>query len=286
VPGPSTGEGALEANARASCTKSPSRSAYGGEDRPIVHSEQLVPGEDIMAPSVIVMALLLGNGVEQPHPSRVRWESPTVAAAIQRGMARSRTFRGLVEAIERTDGMVYVLEGKCGQGVRACLHMSLELSAGNRLLRIFVDPRRAAGCELAGSIGHELQHAFEALSNPRIRTAAALSSFFRQIGPEGPRRFETPEAERVGAIVARETCRAPRQSTDVLLRQASCRTSPSTFSAAGVEHARIRTSDLVEQREHVAPVPGVAVAQHFKRVLELVSNGGDQFAAAPAPRGD
>jgi hypothetical protein len=139
--------------------------------------------------------------------SRVRWEDPLIARAIAEGMERSATFRGLVEALDLTDGMIYVLEGSCGQGVRACLHMSVELSGENRLLRIFVSPRRAPGCELIASIGHELQHALEALRNPRIRNGFAMSSFFHQIGPETSRRFETVAAERIGSEVAREACR-------------------------------------------------------------------------------
>ena len=113
----------------------------------------------------------------------------------------------LVHEIEATDGVVYVLEGRCGQGFRAFLHMSVEIAGPYRLLRIVVNPGRAPGCELMSSIGHELQHALEALRNPGIRTGFALSSFFRRIGPQGSaRRFETPEAIAAGVAVAREIC--------------------------------------------------------------------------------
>jgi hypothetical protein len=163
--------------------------------------------------AVILMALVClsltihGTPAHQgPAIPRVRSENPLLSAAIVQGAKRSTTFRRLIEAIDATDGLVYVLEGRCGQGVRACLHMSVELSGKNRLLRILVNPRRAPGCELIGSIGHELQHALEALSNPNVRTSFGLSSFFRQIGPEGPLRFETPEAIQVGLVVEREAC--------------------------------------------------------------------------------
>jgi len=141
-----------------------------------------------------------------PAITRVRSENPLLSVAIVQGAERSTTFRRLIEAIDATDGLVYVLEGTCGQGVRACLHMSLELSGKNRLLRILVNPRRAPGCELLASIGHELQHALEALSNPNVKTSFGLSSFFHRIGPEGPRRFETPEAIQVGLSVEKEAC--------------------------------------------------------------------------------
>ena len=87
----------------------------------------------------------------------MRWEDPLIGRAIAEGVARSSTFRNLVDAVATTDGLVYVLEGQCEQGVRACLHMSVEISGQYRLLRILVNPRRASGCELIESIGHELQ---------------------------------------------------------------------------------------------------------------------------------
>ena len=158
--------------------------------------------------ALVCLSLTIHATPEDPKPRipRVRAQNPLLSAAIVQGTQRSTTFRRLIEAIDATDGLVYVLEGKCGQGVRACLHMSLELAGPNRLLRILVDPRRAPGCELIASIGHELQHALEALSNPSIRTSFGLSSFFHQIGPEGTRRFETAEAIQAGLAVAEEAC--------------------------------------------------------------------------------
>jgi hypothetical protein len=146
---------------------------------------------------------------QMPPVSRVRAEDPVIAAAIALGIERSTTFGRLIEAINATDGMVYVLEGKCGLGVRACLHLSLELSGANRLLRVFVTPSRAPGCELIGSIGHELQHAVEVLSNSRIRSNAELFSFFHRMRTETPVRFETAKAVETGLTVEKEACKRP-----------------------------------------------------------------------------
>ena len=161
--------------------------------------------------SLLCLALASGSStasaLQAPRVSRVRSENPLLAATIGRGVDQSPMFRRLIEAIDTTDGLVYIIEGKCGEGVRACLHMSLELAGPYRLLRILVNPRRAPGCELIPSIGHELQHALEALGNPRIKTSAGLSSFFHQIGPEGPRRFDTTQAVQVGLAVKKEACK-------------------------------------------------------------------------------
>jgi hypothetical protein len=112
-------------------------------------SRPLVERRTLAVISIALVSLSLtihGTPAHQiPAIPRVRSENPLLAAAIVQGTERSTTFRRLIEAIDATDGLVYVMEGKCGQGVRACLHMSLELSAKNRLLRILVNPRRALG---------------------------------------------------------------------------------------------------------------------------------------------
>ena len=160
-----------------------------------------------MALIFLLLTIYGAPAPQGPAMPRVRAENPVLSAAIVQGAERSKTFSRLIEAMNATDGLVYVLEGRCGQGVRACLHMSVELAGENRLLRILVTPRRAPGCELIASIGHELQHALEALSDPNVRTSSGLSSFFHRIGLKGrPHRFETREAIRVGLAVAKEAC--------------------------------------------------------------------------------
>jgi hypothetical protein len=140
---------------------------------------------------------------------RVRSESPPIVAAVALGAERSTAFRRLMEAIGATDGLVYVEHGECGRGVLACLHLSVVVSGPHRILRIVVSPRIARGCELTGSIGHELQHALEALSNPRVRSGAELFSFFHRIGPTESGTFETRAAVRMGLLVAKEACGGP-----------------------------------------------------------------------------
>ena len=89
--------------------------------------------------------------------------SPKIADAIAQGVERSPTFRRLVESIDATDGLVYVAEGVCLYGARACLPTSVVIAGPYRILRILVNPRRAPRCELVEVIGHELQNAVEVL---------------------------------------------------------------------------------------------------------------------------
>jgi hypothetical protein len=139
-------------------------------------------------------------------PGRVLSENPAIAALIRGATERSTTFRRLMETIAATDGLVYVEEGKCGNSVRACLLLSVQPSGPFRLLRVFVNSRGAADCDLMGSIGHELQHAIEVLHDPHITDLASAYSFFDREGPTGSGRFETPAAIHVGNRVGLEAC--------------------------------------------------------------------------------
>ena len=53
--------------------------------------------------------------------ARVRSTSPALDALIARAAQQSHTFRGLIEAIYASDGIVYVEAGQCGDYVRSCL---------------------------------------------------------------------------------------------------------------------------------------------------------------------
>ena len=75
------------------------------------------------------------------------------------------TFGELVETVNATDGIVYVKEGICGRGARACLKHQVIIAGPNRVLHILVDPHRP-DWDLMGALGHELRHAIEVLSDP------------------------------------------------------------------------------------------------------------------------
>lgn len=159
----------------------------------------------------VALALLaagIANAQDTTVAARVRSESPTIAAAIAEGIERSAAFRRLVEMIGATDGIVYVQEGSCRRSSRACLHLSVGVAGSYRFLRILVSTRKAPGCQLVASIGHELQHAVEVLANPKVRSTFDMFLFFDRTAPVGWRdSFETDEAIRAGLQVDKEMCR-------------------------------------------------------------------------------
>jgi hypothetical protein len=134
---------------------------------------------------------------------RVRTNSAVVATLIQEATQRSATFRSLVETIHVSDGIVYVNEGDCGHGVRACL-ADVKAAGPNRILRIQVDTRKA-DWDLMGSIGHELRHAVEVLGDPAITSNAAMYFFYTRTGRRGTATsFETQAAVEAGHAVRGE----------------------------------------------------------------------------------
>jgi hypothetical protein len=135
--------------------------------------------------------------------ARVRGSSQRLVAAISDATAGSQTFRGLVDQIGRTDGIVYVMEGQCQHGVRACLILSMTVMGTNRVLWILIDPRRVDR-DLTRSIGHELQHALEVLSHSSIRSGGAMTLLYRKEGSKEGDHFETDAAIKAGNAVRAE----------------------------------------------------------------------------------
>ncbi len=146
-----------------------------------------------------------------PTAAGVRTTSPVLAALIRQATGRSATFRGLIDTIEASDGIVHVSEGKCRHGARACLPLTVTVAGPFRILFIFVriDTRRA-DWDYMGSIGHELHHAIEVLSDPRITSSHAMVRLFTNEGRVVNGTFETNAAVDTGSAVRVEVLEALR----------------------------------------------------------------------------
>jgi hypothetical protein len=140
--------------------------------------------------------------------SGVRSTSSAIRELIDDAMWESPTFRGIVRAIGATDGIVYVEEGVCRHGVHACLLLDVTPAAGYRILRILVDRQGTLAhrgrLDLIATIGHELTHALEVLSERTLRSAAAVFLFYLGRVPTSNSAFETAAAIAAGAAVRGE----------------------------------------------------------------------------------
>jgi len=142
----------------------------------------------------------------------VRSSNASIVALIGLASQQSKTFRGLIETINASDGIVYVEKGECGRSVRACL-VSVTTGGGHRYLRVIVNTAEA-DWDLMGSIGHELRHTIEVLSNRTVTATASLHSFYLHSGSTGGflKPFETDAAVETGAAVRAEVQKYRRKS--------------------------------------------------------------------------
>lgn len=120
---------------------------------------------------------LLAAGPEH----RIRSADPRIASLVDEGRRRSATFGELSDAIARTDGIVYVVPGRCPVGgMRGCLLHVINAGDHARYLWIVVAAVDETAEQIA-LIAHELQHAVELLQNPSIRTSHDILTFYRSI---------------------------------------------------------------------------------------------------------
>jgi len=134
---------------------------------------------------------------------RVRTTNGAIASLLTEASTRSSTFRELVSTIEQTDGIVYVEPGQCRHGVRACLSLSVTRAGGFRILRVLVNLATDA-IELMATIGHELRHALEILTEPTVRSTQDAWLYYAREAPTNREVFETSAAIRAGLEVERE----------------------------------------------------------------------------------
>ena len=145
-----------------------------------------------------------------PTPARVRSSDSRIVSLLDEGAGRSETFRGLLDAIARSPGIVYVEFGYCAFGhLNGCLLPFVAASGGARYLRIVVtsDASRVNHDRLIALIGHELRHAAEVIQDERVVDVETMEALYRRIGrpiPNGTRGFETTEALLTGDAVLKE----------------------------------------------------------------------------------
>jgi hypothetical protein len=150
--------------------------------------------------SLIGLLVLSNAAAAMP---RVRSSNLRIQSALAEAASRSATFRQLIETIEATDGIVYVEDGRCRHGVRACLSLSVSSGGGYRLLRILVDGASDL-VALMATIAHELRHAIELLTEPSVTTTAAALYYYLREAPTTRDAFETSAAIRTGMVVEGE----------------------------------------------------------------------------------
>jgi hypothetical protein len=139
--------------------------------------------------------------------ARLRPQDPRVVQALKEGMARSATFRSLVERIESSHVIVYIA---INPNLKSSLSGALNwmTQAGKyRYVRASVRPDLMFN-QMIVTVAHELQHAVEVIEDESVIDEASLVAMYKRIGEPssaaGRLGWETREAQRMGGQVRRE----------------------------------------------------------------------------------
>jgi hypothetical protein len=169
--------------------------------------------------TVLMLAwLLTATGQDSgswPLTAPVRSSSTQITALLLGGVRDSPTLKRLIEKLETTDGIVYVESGTCRRGadkLDACLANDVVAAGAHRYLRVLVNLGKNR-VDLTGSIGHELQHAVEVLSDRSVTSTASMLASYQGDGRNGARSYETTAAVDTGLTVAREIAASRRRAT-------------------------------------------------------------------------
>lgn len=147
---------------------------------------------------------------------RVRSEDPLIRQILADGHKRSHAFRSLIDAIERSNLLVYVfwpvdLLSGMGGGLQV-----KGAANGQRVVFIVIN-RELSFVHVVPMIAHELQHAVEIANAPEVVDHASLVRYYERIGtPAGSLRknLDTVAARAVEGVVRSELRAAAGMSID------------------------------------------------------------------------
>jgi hypothetical protein len=177
----------------------------GGFARPTRADSGVLVGTTLISPARGASESSIAEPV-----SRVRSSSDAILKLFAEGSDRSATFLALIEAINRSSGIVYVEFGYCAFGhLNGCLLPFVAASHGDRYLRILVTPdtSRRSRSQLLALVAHEMRHALEVLDDHEVVDVPTMEAMYRKIGTPltgGQTGYETSAARAAGDAVLGE----------------------------------------------------------------------------------
>jgi hypothetical protein len=144
--------------------------------------------------------------------ARIRPQDPRLADLLRAGIARSATFRAIVNRLEAGTLIVYVSLSPTMRTSLAGKLTWMTKAGGFRYLRATINTEQSAE-QMIATLAHELQHALEVSDEPDVIDQRSLLSLYKRIGRpsvsglnEG---WETAAARETGFQVRRELIAFP-----------------------------------------------------------------------------
>jgi hypothetical protein len=138
---------------------------------------------------------------------RIRPQDPRTTQLLREGIARSETFRALVERIEASNVFVYVAVSPFIKSSLSGQLTWMTQAGPYRYLRATLSTDQSSDQAIA-TLGHELQHAVEVVDDEKVVSEKTLVALYKRIGE--PSRavtnagWETIAAQEAGYRVRRE----------------------------------------------------------------------------------
>lgn len=157
--------------------------------------------------SLIATSALAADPNEAWREARLRPQDPRLAELLRAGVARSATFRALVNRLESGHVIVYL---SLSQTLKSNLAGKLTwiTKAGSfRYLKATISVEQTAD-QMIATLAHELQHALEVSGDPEVTDQRSLLALYKRIGRPShsglAESWETVAAQDTGVQVRRE----------------------------------------------------------------------------------
>ncbi|MEO5740019.1 MAG: hypothetical protein ABIS29_05445 [Vicinamibacterales bacterium] len=156
--------------------------------------------------AVVMSSLALVAAVPKVS-ANLRPQDDRLTQLVRAGIARSATFKSLVDRIEASHVIVYVAINPLIKSNLSGMLTWMTQAGGHRYLRASIS--NALGPDqMIATIGHELQHAVEVIEDEAVNDEETLVALYRRIGQQSgaasPSRWETEAAQRTGFVVRKE----------------------------------------------------------------------------------
>lgn len=142
---------------------------------------------------------------------RIRPQDARSKQLLRDGIARSETFRALVDQLEASNVFVYVQVSPFIRPTLAGQLTWMTQAGPYRYLRAMISPDQTMDQAIA-SLAHELQHAVEVMGDEQVVSETTLVSLYKRIGQPSTAAvaagWETIAAQEAGYRVRRELVRA------------------------------------------------------------------------------
>jgi hypothetical protein len=165
-------------------------------------------GIALLGPALRAADVEVGASVPT-NDDHVRAEDKSLKATLADGVDHSTTFKAIVDHLQQSDVVVYLVYERAPRASLASHVSFLSVAGGRRYLTISFSGRLPRVRQVS-ILGHELQHAVEIADAPSVVDATSMAKYYAGlkyggvVDPSFTHRFESRQAIHVEMKIVRE----------------------------------------------------------------------------------